>query len=138
MRKELTVYISTNEENEEVKVMRVKDDPQFYLLTLGQNRMVVNVAELMDAIGAIDHYSALFDQEQAMREARAAAPPSRTVSLDVKPIKPSKKPTKVNAEDEGALILEAQIRQGPTASELALEKMTQHMQGETIIVTEKK
>lgn len=136
MRKELLVFISTNEQGEEVRVQRVADDPNFYLFTLGNNRMVIEINELMEAIGSISQYSAVFDQETMMREARAKAPPTRVVEIPTT-LNLSKK-TKANPEDEGALILEAQTRSGPTASELALEAMTKHMQGETLVVTDKK
>lgn len=135
MRKELTCYVQTNEEGEEVKVQRVTDDPQYYMLTLGQNRMVVNVAELMDAIGAIDHFSTMFDEERRVAENKAKAPP--TVVVNVPEAKP-KKGKKVALEDEGAIMLEAQTRSGPTASELALERQTQHMKGESLVMVEKK
>jgi hypothetical protein len=134
MRKELLVYIKTNEEGEEVKVQRVTDDPNFFLFTLGANRMVIDINELMDAVGAISHYSTLFDQETMIREARAKAPPLRVVEVPTVINIGSKKS---NPEDDGALILEAQTRSGPTASELALEAQTKHMQGDSFVLTEK-
>jgi hypothetical protein len=127
MKKELVCYISTNEEGEECKVQRVAADPQFYLLTLGQTRMVLNIGELLDAVGAIGHYSTLFDQEEMMRDARAKIPIHA-----VTPIRPKAK------EEEEGLVIEAQMRTGPTASELALEAQTKHMQGESLVVVEKK
>ena len=57
MRKELVCYVTTNEEGEECKVQRVADDPNFFLFTMGQNRMVLNIHELMDAVGTIGHYA---------------------------------------------------------------------------------
>jgi hypothetical protein len=127
MKKELVCYISTNEEGEECKVQRVAADPQFYLLTLGQTRMVLNISELLDAVGAIGHYSTLFDQEEMIRDARAKTP----IHV-VTPIR-----SKAKEEEEG-LVLEAQMRTGPTASELALEAQTKHMHGDEIVVVEKK
>lgn len=134
MRKDLTVFVATNEEGEEVKINRLTTEPGFFLLTLGQNRMVIDGGELIEAIQAIEHYSILFDEEQRRREQRAASPPKAIV---VTPAKVRGR-GKVNKEDEDALVLEAQIRTGPTASELALEKQTKHMQGETIVLVEKK
>ena len=136
MRKELLVYIKTNEEGEEVRVQRVADDPNFFLFTLGANRMVMDINELMDAVGAISHYSTLFDQETMIREARAKAPPLRVVEIPTQINVGAKRST--HPEDDGALILEAQTRSGPTASELALEAQTKHMQGESLVVTEDK
>lgn len=135
MRKELLVYIATNEEGEECKVQRVAADTDFFLFTLGQQRMVLNIHELMEAVSSIDRYSTMFDQEQMMKDMRAKAPPLRVVETPVLPIKGGKR---LNPEDEGALIIEAQMRTGPTASELALEAQTKHMQGETLVVTDKK
>lgn len=133
MRKELICFISTNEEGETIRVSRVDDGTgQFMLLTLGQNRMVLDVAELMEAVGAIGHYSTLFDQETKMRELRKNGPAPVVVQASVP------KKAKVNKEDDGALILEAQTRTGPTASELALEKQMGLMQGESLIIREKK
>jgi len=115
--------------------------------------MVVNVAELMEAVGAIEHYSTLFDQEQKMKENR-----KNTQRIVVSPeafdeieeeLKNPSPPTqhllkaaarhkaKFAKEDEGALILEAQTRTGPTASELALEKQMGMMQGESLVFKEK-
>lgn len=135
MRKELLVYISTNEEGEECKVQRVAADPNFFLFTLGQQRMVLDINELMEAVSSIDRYSTLFDQEQMIKDARAKAPPPRVVEI---PTKLNLAGKKGNPEDEGSLIIEAQMRSGPTASELALEAQTKHMQGETLVVTDKK
>jgi len=135
MRKELTVFISTNEEGEEIKINRVTSDPGFFLMTLGQNRMVINGQELIEALQSIDHYGVLFDQEQKMRELRAASPPPK--SVEITPVKKVGKAAKLHPEDEGALVLEAQIRTGPTASELALEAQTKHMQGGSLVFREK-
>lgn len=111
MRKELTVYISTNEDGEEVRISRVNDGTdQFMLLTAGVNRLVLNIEELLEAVGAIGHYSTLFDQEHKMRELRKNSSPAAQI------------PARVSIEGEKELIVDAQIRSGPTASELALEK----------------
>lgn len=134
MRKDLTVYVSTNEQDEEVKINRLTTDPGFFLMTLGQTRLVINGAELIEALQAIDHYSMLFDEEQRRREQRAAAPAK---AMTITQPAPRKRTTK-HTEDEDALVLEAQIRSGPTASELALEKQMKLMQGETIVLVEKK
>lgn len=132
MRKELIVYIETNEKDEMIKVSRVDDGTdQFMLLTLGGNRMVINTEEFVNAIGAIGHYSTLFKQEEKMRELRKNGPPAIVVTP------PTVKKGKVAKEDEGALILEAQTRTGPTASELALEKQMGLMQGESLVFKEK-
>lgn len=142
MRKELTVFIQTNEEGEEIKVSRVTTEPGFMLLTLGQNRMVVNVEELIEAIQSIGHYSVLFDEEQRRREQRDASSKNNPCAViaaapeNFNPIVKRAKTSK-NKEDEGALILPAELRQGPTASELALEQQTKHMKGETLVVVEK-
>ena len=75
LKKELVIYTETNEEGEFVKINRLDTDPGFFLLTLGQNRMVVNGGELIEALQTIDHYGTLFDQELKMKQQRAAAPP---------------------------------------------------------------
>jgi hypothetical protein len=145
MRKELVVYVNTNEEGEEVKVQRVADDDNFILLTAGVNRLVLNVNELMEAVGAIGHYSVLFDQEKRIREARAAA----TLNVSEKtfdqlqeainnpaPVNEKlKKALNKNKDDE--IVFDTPNRTGPTASELALEKEMRLMKGETIELREK-
>jgi hypothetical protein len=140
MKKELIVFIQSNEEGEHIRVSRVDDGTnRFMLLTAGQNRMVVDVQELMEGIGAIGHYSALFDQEEKMKAMRDAARPARTVEVPTTiPVAKPKGKAKVDPEDEGALILEAQMRSGPTASELALEAQTRHMHGDSLEIREKK
>lgn len=145
MRKELVVYVNTNEEGEEVKVQRVTENEEFILLTAGVNRLVLNVAELMEAVGAIGHYSVLFDQEKRIREARAAA----TLNVSEKtfdqlqeainnpaPVNEKlKKALNKNKDDE--IVFDTPNRTGPTASELALEKEMRLMKGETIELREK-
>lgn len=135
MRKELTCFITTNEEGEEIKVSRVADDPQFFLLSLGANRMVLNAAELIESIEQISYYAAMFDHESQIKEKRRAAPPPVVVA-DQAPLVPKLKKVSKNKEDEGALVLES--AGGPTASELALEQMIGNMNGESIVVVEKK
>jgi hypothetical protein len=148
MRKELVVYVNTNEEGEEVKVQRVADNDEFILLTAGVNRLVLNVNELMEAVGAIGHYSVLFDQEKRIREARATAGKITVSENDFNKIeevlsKPStaneklKKALKKNKEDEDEIVFDAPVRNGPTASELALEKEMRLMKGDTLEITEK-
>jgi hypothetical protein len=148
MRKELVVYVNTNEEGEEVKVQRVADNDEFILLTAGVNRLVLNVNELMEAVGAIGHYSVLFDQEKRIREARATAGKIAVSENDFNKIeevlsKPStaneklKKALKKNKEDEDEIVFDAPVRNGPTASELALEKEMRLMKGDTLEITEK-
>lgn len=148
MRKELVVYVNTNEEGEEVKVQRVADNDEFILLTAGVNRLVLNVAELMEAVGAIGHYSVLFDQEKRIREARANAGKivvSEKTFNEIeeainnpKPVNAKlKKAMAKNKEDEGEIVFDAPVRSGPTASELALEKEMRLMKGETLEITEK-
>ena len=148
MRKELVVYVSTNEEGEEVKVQRVADNDEFVLLTAGVNRLVLNVNELMEAVGAIGHYSTLFDQEKRIREARAnsakiVVSENAFNQIEEALSKPStaneklKKALKKNKEDEDEIVFDAPTRTGPTASELALEKEMKLMRGETIELREK-
>lgn len=148
MRKELVVYVNTNEEGEEVKVQRVADNDEFILLTAGVNRLVLNVAELMEAVGAIGHYSVLFDQEKRIREARANAGKivvSEKTFNEIeeainnpKPVNAKlKKAMAKNKEDEDEIVFDAPVRSGPTASELALEKEMRLMKGDTLEITEK-
>lgn len=135
IKKDLVCYIETNEKDEFVKINRLETEPGFFLLTLGANRMVVNGGELMEAINAIDFYSTMFDEELKRRTQATVAPPK---AMTVTPTVTTKKSKKVAKEDEGAIILEPSLRLGPTESELALERMTKHMQGDTIVLTEKK
>lgn len=134
IKKELIAHIETNESGEFVKVNALETDPGYFLLTLGSNRIVINGGELIEALNSIDYYATMFKQEQVMREQRAAAPP-KAMTITPTPVKRGKK---ANSEDEGAIVLEPTLRLGPTASELALEKQTQHMKGETLVITEKK
>lgn len=139
IKKELIVHIETNEENEFVKVNALDADPGYFLLSLGVNRIVINGAELIEALNAIDYYAVLFKQEQTMKAQRAAAPPKAVVPsshIDTSPL--HKKRKKKDEEEEGAIILDPVMRLGPTASELALEAQTKHMKGETLVITEKK
>lgn len=131
LKKELVIYTETDESGEYVKVNRLETEPGFFLLTLGQNRMVINGAELIEALQTIDHYGTLFDQELKMKQQRAATPPKAVVITA-----PTKKGKK-NTEEEGTIILDPVMRLGPTESELALERQTKHMQGETLVIKEK-
>lgn len=135
IKKELICHVQTLEEGEFIKINAIEGEPGYFLLSLGQNRMVINGPELAEAMQSISYYSTMFDQEATMKAQRAAAPPKTIV---VTPQAVPKKGKKVNPEDEGALVLPAEMRLGPTASELALERQTKHMQGETITITEKK
>jgi hypothetical protein len=135
IKKDLVCYIETNEKDEFVKVNRLETEPGFFLLTLGANRMVVNGSELMEAINAIDFYSTMFDEELKRRTQAKTEPPK---AMTVAPTTTTKRTKKVAKEDEGAIILEPSLRLGPTESELALERMTKHMQGDTLVLTEKK
>jgi len=150
MKKELIVYINSNEEGEEVRVSRVAGEGQFTLLTLGSSRIVVDTNELMEAVGAIGHYAALFDQEEKIKAARvntktttgqlvgrfSSAP--TPVSSGGVATAPVKKSNAKKGEAEGTLELEPELRTGPTASELALQQMTTHMQGGELVIKEKK
>lgn len=133
MKKELIIYTESNEEGEFIKVNRLDTDPGFFLLSLGNNRMVINGDELVEALQTIDHYGTLFDQELKMKQQRSAAPPK---AMSINPI-PAKRSKKTNPEDEGALVLEPILRLGPTESELALERQTKHMQGGSLVFKEK-
>jgi len=122
MKKELICYINTNIEGDSIRVSRVDDGTNKHiLLKAGEGFMIVDIAELLDAVGAIGHYSTLFSQEEKIRAARdaKAAPVAQA---------PKAK------EDEDAVVFQAQIRTGPTASELALERQTRLMQGDTLEV----
>ena len=135
IKKELVCYLETNEQDEFVKVNRLETEPGFFLLTLGANRIVINGSELVDAINSIDFYATMFGEERKRREQALVAPPkAMTIASTVAP----KKGKKVAKEDEGAIILDPVMRLGPTESELALERQTQHMKGETLVITEKK
>jgi hypothetical protein len=125
MKKELIVFIATNEEGEAIRVSRVDDGLNRYmLLTLGVNRMVVDVGELMDGIGAISHYSTLFDQEERMKAMRA-----KTQSSPQPPVT-----NPIQKEEE--IVFDVAMSSGPSASELALEAQTKHMQGGTLVLKE--
>jgi hypothetical protein len=134
LKKEIVIFTETNEEGEFIKVNRLDTDPGFFLLTLGQNRMVINGDELIEALQTIDRYGMLFDEETRIKTQRAAAPPKTVVLSSPTPAKKSKR---VNPEDEGALVLDPIMRLGPTESELALERQTKHMQGASLILKEK-
>lgn len=133
IKKELICHVSTLEEGEFTKVNAIETDPGYFLLTLGTARIVVNGAELAEAMQSISYYGAMFAQEADIKAKRAAAPPKAVVLTG-----PTVKRNKKNTEDEGAIVLPAEMRLGPTASELALERQTKHMQGETLVITDTK
>jgi hypothetical protein len=134
IKKEIVAHIETNEEGEFIKVNALDTDPGFFLLSLGQNRLVINGQELIEALHTIDQYAAMFAQERLMKQQRAKAPPKAMV-VETVPVKKAKR----NKEDEeGTIVLDPILRLGPTASELALEAQTKHMKGETLVLTDKK
>jgi hypothetical protein len=135
IKKELVVHIESNEEGEFIKVNALDTEPGYFLLSLGVNRIVINGAELIEALSSIDYYATLFKHESLAREQRKASPP-KAVEVVAAPPKKSKK--KASDEEEGTIVLDPVLRLGPTASELALEKQTKHMQGDTLVVKEKK
>lgn len=131
IKKELIAHVSTLEEGEFIKINAIEGEAGYFLLTLGQMRMVVNGPELLEAMSSIDYYGTLFKQEALAKENRTKAPPKTMAA-------PVPKRTKKNTEDEeGTIVLDPVLRMGPTASELALEKQTAHMKGDTIVITEK-
>jgi len=130
MKKELVVFVNSNEEGEAIRISRVDDGTNRYmLLSLGNNRMVVDVEELMDGLGAIGHYSTLFDQEERMKAMRAKTQSS--------PQPPVARTNPIQKEEEFTLVMDAPLRTGPSASEIALEAQTRHMQGESFVLKEK-
>lgn len=133
IKKEVICHIQTLEEGEFIKVNAIEGESGFFLLTLGQIRLVINGPELVEAMSNIDYYGTMFKQELIAKENRAKAPP-KTVVMAPTPKRGKKRPD----EEEGTIVLDPVMRLGPTASELALEKQTQHMRGETLVITEKK
>ena len=106
MRKELVCYVSTSEEGEECSVQRVALDPMFIQLRLGGQVLVLNKNELMDAIGSVDFYGTMFDEEKKRADLKSKA------SSVFKPA--------VVAETEGEIIFDTPNRNEPTESELKL------------------
>jgi len=133
LKKEIIVYVESNEDGEFIKVNALDSDPGYYLLSLGQNRMVISGAEMVEALSTIDQYATLFAHERKIKQQRAAAPPKAIVVPTVTASRRGKK----SEELEGTIVLDPALRLGPTASELALESQTKHMQGETLVITEK-
>jgi hypothetical protein len=130
MKKELVVFVNSNEEGEAIRISRVDDGTNRYmLLSLGTNRMVVDVEELMDGLGAIGHYSTLFDQEERMKAMRAKTQSSQQA--------PVARTNPIQKEEEFTFVMDAPLRTGPSASEIALEAQTRHMQGDSFILKEK-
>lgn len=126
MRKEIICYVTTNEKGEEVSVQRVSEDPTFVLIRVGTTRLVLNKAELMEAIELTSFYGRMFDEEQQQKDNKAKLEESRA------------KAKAARKDDEEELVMEFENRSGPTESELALLKMTTLMQGEEISVKEEK
>ena len=102
MRAEVVCYISSNEEGENVKVQRVMDQPEFYLFSIGQTRMVVNLQELVSAIETINQYNSVLEM-QVSRNVGQTTPPT------------------VSKSNEGEM--ELHFNTEPTASEIELAKM---------------
>ena len=133
MRKELIVYCETNEEDTEVSVQRVTDNPDFVLLKLGGFAVAINRHELAEALDSVSLYGRIFDEEKErkanagkLEESRAAAKARQ--AMEVAPamapgMKQPKKKTKVAPEDEGAIVIDAIHRTEPTDSELKLAQM---------------
>lgn len=132
IKKELICHVSTLEEGEFIKINAIEGEPGYFLLTLGQMRMVINGPELMEAMSSIDYYGTLFKQETIAKENRAKAPPKVVAPVT------TKRRSKNSEDEEGTIVLDPVMRTGPTASELALERQTKHMKGETLVLTEKK
>lgn len=133
MRKELIVYCETNEEDTEVSVQRVSDNPDFILLKLGGFAVAINRHELAEALENVSLYGRIFDEESQrkanagkLEESRAAA--RERQSMEVSPalapgLKQPKKKKKVDPEDEGAVVIDVIHRTEPTESELKLAKL---------------
>ena len=64
MKKEILCYVSTEEEGEFVQVRRVMGNPKYFLLARGNEKLVVNLEELVEAIGTIQQLSNMFDIEE--------------------------------------------------------------------------
>jgi hypothetical protein len=130
LRKEVICYVATNEEDVEVSIQRVSNDTDYILLRLGTFAIALDRKELSDALGTVTYYGNVFDQEKIMKDnapaleaSRAAAAKKATELASVSPGMKQKKTTKVNKEDEGALIIEVENRKGPTDSEIKLAAM---------------
>ena len=118
MRKEIVCYVSTNEEGEELSVQRVANDPDFLMLRLGEFRLAINKMELVEAVDTLQYYGTLFDQEKIAKDNRK--------KRDAAKAKSSK-------EEEGTIIMDQELRTGPTASEQALEKMMANLSDGTTV-----
>lgn len=136
MRKEIITYVATNEEDTEVSVQRVSDDTDYVLLRLGSFAVAINRHELIESLETLSLYGRIFDEEKArkdnagkLEESRAIAAKRQATELQtLSPgLKAKTKKAKVHAEDEGALVLTAENRNEPTASELHLLKMMEGM-----------
>lgn len=132
MRKEIVCYVETNEPEEEVSVQRVTNDPAFILLRVGTTRLVLNKEQLLDAVGTCDFYGRMFDEEKKNRENKVKLDDSRAqarkvvenVTIATSALTP---PAKLSKEEEGTIILDHEIRNAPTDSELALKKIMEDL-----------
>lgn len=106
MRKEVICYVSTSEEGEECSVQRVANDTTFVQLRLGGQVLVLNKAELMDAIGTVYFYGTMFDEDRKRAEQK-----SKAAAVF--------KPAETKAE-ECELVFDVPNREGPTDSEMKL------------------
>lgn len=111
MRKELVCYVSTSEEGEECSVQRVAADTTFVQLRLGGVVLVLNKAELMDAIGSVEFYGSMFDEEKLRAEQKSKA---------AAVFKPTTAHIPKVMEEETELVFDLPAREGPTDSELKL------------------
>lgn len=132
MRKEIVTYVATNEEDTEVSVQRVSDDTDYVLLRLGSFAVAINRHELIESLETLSLYGRIFDEEKnrkdnagKLEESRALAAKKQATELQTMSLgmKPKSKKNKVHPEDEGALILTAENRSEPTASEIHLLNM---------------
>jgi hypothetical protein len=130
VRKEIVCYIGTNEPEEEVSVQRVSDDPTFVLLRVGTTRLVLNKEQLLEAIGTCDMYGRVFEEEKNRKENKSKLDASRALARQLSeteitqaPVKKVNKVKGLSKEEEGSIILDEEIRTGPTESELALQKI---------------
>lgn len=110
MRKELVCYVSTSEEGEECSVQRVAADTTFVQLRLGGVVLVLNKVELMDAIGSVEFYGSMFDEEKLRAEQKSKAAAVFKPTVQTPQVK----------EEETELVFDLPVREGPTDSELKL------------------
>lgn len=129
MRKEIVCYVETNEEGEEVSVQRVSNDPSFVLIRVGTTRLVLNKAQLLDALGTCDFYGTMFDEEKKQKENKVKLEASRALAKKISEESAASTPKKssLSKEEEGTIILDQEIRTSPTESELALKKLMEEL-----------